>query len=654
MAAEGFAVTLVDLDDEKVARGLALVAKTLDDGVARGLFDAGVAAATLGRISGSSRFADLAAVDLVVEAVFEDFAVKTDVFRRLDQVCGEQTILATNTSSFSVSELAQATRHPARVLGLHYFFHPAKNRLVEVIAGAATDPSCYRRAWRLQEALGKTPIASTDSYGFVVNRFFVPWLVEAVRMLEEGAADIPTIDEGARRAFGIGMGPFELMNVTGIPIAQHAATTLGTAFGALYAPPPLLRTQAESNRHWDLTGSPDASKAQLVGDRLAAVAFYVAAALVGEGVGTIEDTDIGARVGLRWRRGPFEMMNHAGIARAAELVSSYAARWQVAVPELLSAQASAGKPFRFELVRTTVSHGIATIAINRPDAMNALNEDVVSQLEQAFDTAAANPAVTGVVIAGTGKAFVAGADVRYFVKNIEAGTIDRIAAFTERGQSLLRRIATCAKPVVARVHGLALGGGVELALACHAIVATPKATLAFPETGIGIYPGLGGTQRTTRRVGTGLAKWLILTGQTIDASEALAIGLVDAVVSYDELDATIAAIIAAGPRQRQRPTPPAAHQAIADFFDQSDVDALRTGSAVAGAEPRVAKAVKRIAGKAPIALRLAAELIDRGASLPIDEGLRLELSHLREIFSTKDAYEGLSSLGKRPPVFTGT
>jgi enoyl-CoA hydratase/3-hydroxyacyl-CoA dehydrogenase len=653
MAAEGFAVTLVDLDDEKVARGVAIVEKTLADGVTRGLFSADTAAATLRRITGSSRFADLAAVDLVVEAVFEDFAVKTEVFRRLDEVCGEHTILATNTSSYSVSELAHATRHPGRVLGLHYFYHPAKNRLVEVVAGAATDHACYRRAWRLQEALGKTPIASTDSYGFIVNRFFLPWLTEAVRMLEEGAADIPTIDEGARRAFGIGMGPFELMNVTGVPIALHAATTLGKAFGPLYEPPPLLRAQAESNRHWDLAGTADTSKAQLVGERMAAAAFYVAAALVGEGVGTIEDTDIGARVGLRWRRGPFEMMNNAGIARSDELVSEYAARWQVAVPAVLSAQARAGGPFRFELVRTTVADRIATIAINRPDAMNALNEEIVAQLDQAFAVAAADPAVTGIVIAGTGKAFIAGADVRFFVRSLDAGAIDRIAAFTERGQALLRRIETCAKPVVARMHGLALGGGVELALACHAIVATPKATLAFPETGIGIYPGLGGTQRTTRRIGTGLAKWLILTGQTIDANEALAIGLVDAVVSHEELDAAIAGIIAARPRQPPLRTPSAAHQPIADFFDQSDVDTLRAGAAPPDAEPRVARAVKRIGTKAPIALQLAAELIERGAPLPIDEGLRLELAHLREIFSTKDAYEGLSSVGKKQPIFRG-
>ena len=651
MATEGFDVTLVDVDDARVERGLGIIRSTLEAGVERKIFPPATAAAILGRITGTSRFADLAPVDLVVEAVFEDFAVKTDVFRRLDEVCRPDTILATNTSSYSVTELAATTTRPERVLGLHYFFHPAKNRLVEVVPGKATDTRLLRQAWRLQEAMGKTPIASTDSYGFIVNRFFLPWLAEAVRMLEEGVADIATIDEGAKKTFGIGMGPFELMNVTGVPIALHAATTFGRAFGPSYAPPARLRTQAESGTDWDLAGTPDAALFSTVGDRLAAGSCCVAGALVDEGVGTIEDTDIGARVGLRWRRGPFELMNHLGIERARTVVAAYAERWQLPMPSVVEQQARAGRPFTFKLVRTEVNNGVGTLTINRPDAMNALNEEVVAQLETGFAALASDPAVKGIAIAGSGKAFVAGADIRFFVRNIESGHIDRIEAFTRRCQALLRAFETCAKPVIARVHGLALGGGVELALACHAIVATPKATLAFPETGIGIYPGLGGTQRTTRRVGTGLAKWLVLTGQMLTADDALAIGLVDAVVAPEQLDATIASIVANGVARRGAPGVPAGYQALADFFDRHTPDAIRSGAAADAGDQQLAKAVKKVGTKAPIALRIAADLIDRGRNLPLEEGLSLELARLDEIFRSQDALEGLSSLGRKPPVF---
>ena len=655
MATEGFAVTLVDLDDEKVARGLGIIEKTLGDGVGRGVFSAGEASGIQSRIAGTSRFEDLADADLVVEAVFENLEIKKQVFQRLGEVCRPDAILGTNTSSYAVTELAAATTRPERVVGLHYFYHPAKNRLVEVVAGRATDANVYRRAWRLQEALGKTPIASSDSFGFIVNRFFLPWLTEAVRMVEEGLANTATIDEAAKRTFGIGMGPFELMNVTGVPIAFHTATTLGRAFGPLYESPALLEAQTNSGQPWAIAGAVDTAQFAIVGDRLAAAACYVAAALVDEGVGTIEDTDIGARVGLRWRRGPFELMNHYGIERARDLVADFAARWNQPIPNIVATQASTGNPFRFTVVRSETAGGIATLTINRPDAMNALNEAVVSQLETAFHAAAGDPTVTGIVIAGTGKAFVAGADIRFFVRNIEAGTIDAIAAFTKRAQALLRAFETCAKPVVARVHGLAFGGGVEMALACHAIVATPKASLAFPETGIGIYPGLGGTQRTPRRIGPGLAKWLVLSGQTLGADEALAIGLVDKVVPYEQLDAAIVETIASASSRRDAPTAvPDRYRDVAAYFDSNSVDAVLGGTAGITSDVRVAKAVKRIATKAPVALRIAAELIERAPELPIEEGLALELSRLHEIFSTKDAYEGLSSLGRKTPTFTGT
>src|SRR5436309_8714561 len=158
MASEGFRVVLVDLDNEKVARGMQAIERMLADGVARGVFSAARAAEILSLIKPTATFEDLSGADLVVEAVFEDLAVKREVFGRLERVCRRDTILATNTSSFAVSDVAAETNSPERVLGLHYFFHPAKNRLVEVVAGARTDPEVARQAWALQESLGKTPI----------------------------------------------------------------------------------------------------------------------------------------------------------------------------------------------------------------------------------------------------------------------------------------------------------------------------------------------------------------------------------------------------------------------------------------------------------------------------------------------------------------
>jgi len=654
MAAEGFDVVMVDVDERQVARGMGIIAKTLEQGVERRIFKPEVAAGIRGRIAGTADWGRLAEADLVVEAVFEDVAVKRDVFARLDEACRADAVLATNTSSLSVTDLASVTRHPGRVLGLHYFYHPAKNRLVEVVPGEATLAEVARRAWGLQEQMGKTPIASLDRAGFIVNRYFVPWANEAVRVVEEGAADIPTVERASKEAFGAGMGPFELMNVTGVPIAMHAAATLGKAFGPFYAPAALLEKQVLSKTNWDLAGEPDATKLDAVAERMRAVTFYVAAQLVSEGVGSVEDVDIGARVGLRWPRGPFEMMNAYRVERVQDLVEKVTVRFELEVPGILRKHARSVKPFFFRVVRSEILDGIATLTVNRPDAMNALNESVVAQLHDAFRAAAADPEVRGIVIAGAGKAFIAGADIRFFVNNIDAGSIDRIVEFTRAGHALLNDIDRCDKPVVARVHGLALGGGLELALACGTIVATPKASLAFPETGIGIYPGLGGTQRTRARIGVGLTKWLVFTGATISAEEALSVGLVDRVVPHHELDAAIREIIDAGTTGApRRPALTDYHGRLGALFRDHRADDLREGRVDTGGDEALAKNVKRVAAKAPTALRLAERLIEDGADLSLEEGLKLELDHLVEVFGTRDAYEGLSTLGKARPVFEG-
>jgi enoyl-CoA hydratase/3-hydroxyacyl-CoA dehydrogenase len=654
MATEGFDVLLVDVDDEKVARGLATIERTLKEAVDRGIMKADRTRAIRDRIRGTSRYEDLAPADLVVEAVFEDFALKQDVFRKLEAVCRPDAILATNTSSYLVSEIAKATRHPGRVIGLHYFFHPAKNRLVEVVAGATSDHDIVHRAWMLQEQLGKIPIASADASGFVVNRFFVLWILEAIRLLEEGVANAVTIDEIARRTFGVGMGPFELMNVSGVPIALHASTTIGNAFGPLYGPTPLLRTQVESGQLWPLDGNVDGSVERVVAERMQAGVFLAAAALVEEGVGMAEETDIGARVGLRWPGGPFEMMNRMGTAKALDLVSALAAKWQMPVPANLAIAGRTNQPYLLEMVRSRRDNGVVTIAINRPDVMNAMNETVADQLSGIFRRAAADASTTGIVIAGSGRSFIAGADIRFFIQNIERHELGRTRKMTEDLQALLLEMQNCPKPVVARVHGLALGGGVEIALACDYIVATPNASFGFPETGIGIYPGLGGTQRTTRRIGTGLTKWLLCTGQIISAEEALAIGLIDAVASRDEFDAAVAKFAAGPPAAERRPgSAPAAFQGLAAFFDANDVEAIRAGRAPTGGDARLERAMSAVATKAPIALRIAASLVDEGARVPLEEGLRKELAYLEQAFSTADALTGLLSIGKSRPEFVG-
>ncbi len=655
IAAEGYTVVLLDLDDEKVARGVENIRRTVARGVERGVFRAKDAEALMERVHGTSRWEDLAQVDLVVEAVFEDLEVKREVFQHLGEVCRPHTILATNTSSFYVKDLASVTAHPERVIGLHYFYHPAMNRLVEVIGHSGSDSEALQAAWASQEGIGKTPIRSSDAPGFVVNRFFVPWVNEAVRMLDEGVADIPTIEWAAKKAFRIGMGPFQLMNVTGVPISLHAANTLGSELGAFYMPAAGLKAQVDSGANWPLEGKVDESRYDVIADRLLGLTFYVASKLVDEGVGTAEDTDIGARVGLRWAKGPFELLNRVGVDRARLLAEAVARPYGLEIPELLAKADPAGIPLR--LVSFGRNHGMSRISLNRPASLNALDSETVLQLENAIGLARADGG-KGIVLGGTGKAFIGGADVKFFLEHLEHGEVEPILAFAARGQALFDELNGGSEPVVARVHGMALGGGVELALACDWIVASPKASFTFPETGIGIYPGLGGTQRLARRIGLPLAKWMVYTGEQVDATTAAVLGLIDAVATFAELDATCALYATRGiSTDREAPTtaPGPEWQPIWDFFLHNTVDEILSGRAETGGHPQLEKAVQRMARKSYHALCEAERVFDEGRELPLKDALRLELDGLREVFGHPDALAGISALvAGETPVFEKT
>ena len=251
-AQEGLNVVMIDLKEEYVKKGLEGIASLLDQAVERKIFGPEKKAEVLARIKGSADLKDAARADLVIEAVFEDKQVKSDLFAQLNKVCKPEAVLATNTSSFKVGDLAAASGRPKNFVGLHFFYHPAKNRLLEVVPGSETSDTALALARKYAVVTSKTDIETADAPGFAVNRFFVPWLNESVRILREGIANIPTIDAAAKEAFKIGMGPFELMNVTGVPIAYHSTQTLGQELGKFYETCPLLAEQAGKGL-WDLS-----------------------------------------------------------------------------------------------------------------------------------------------------------------------------------------------------------------------------------------------------------------------------------------------------------------------------------------------------------------------------------------------------------------
>jgi enoyl-CoA hydratase/3-hydroxyacyl-CoA dehydrogenase len=656
IAQEGINVVMVDIKEEFVERGINTIRQTLKEAVERKILNSEQLHDVLSRIIGTCDFEMVADADLVIEAVFEDKQVKHDLFEKLDRICSDKTILATNTSSFYVHEFADKTARPDRFVGLHYFFHPAKNRLLEVIPHAKTSAETVEKSLLAARLHGKTAIVVKDAPGFAVNRFFVPFLNEAARMLEEGVAAIPTIEEAAKQAFKIGMGPFELMNVTGIPIAVHASTTLGNELGPFYATAEMLKAQKDKNVNWDLSGDVDESKLEAIKDRFYGVCLGVAAALVDEGVASIEDTDRGAKIGLRWLMGPFEIMNKIGIEKTFKAVEAITQRYpDFKMPQVLAQQYESGKPFAFNFVDFEVKDAVAYITINRPEAMNAFNETVVAQLRQRFDDAEAKTDVKAIVFQGAGKAFVAGADIKYFVDKIKADRIADIAEFTRKGHELLVDIENSDKLTIALLDGLSLGGGSELALACQAIVATPAGSMGFTETGIGIIPGLGGMLRLARHVGPELTKYYIFTGSPIRAEDAQKLGIITRLVAPAEAASAINELVSAGKpdKYRQREIPEQ-FKVLAQMGSSENADRLLNGQPPEGVPAELAaKTAKFVSYKAPLALKIASEIIDEQVGKSIADAVEIELGRLNEIFSTADALEGLSSLGRKKPEYKG-
>ncbi|UCE75031.1 MAG: hypothetical protein JSV56_04830 [Methanomassiliicoccales archaeon] len=352
----GFEVWMVDVKDEFIKKGFATIEKTLQKGVELGKVTEDQSKQIIKNIHGTTNMGEAAeGVSLVVEAIFEDLTVKKELFTKLDGLCKEDVIFASNTSSLSITELAKTTKREDRFAGLHFFYPAAINRLVEVIAGEKTSPKTMDNLMDISRTLGKIPIKAKDAPGFAVNRFFVPWLNEACRMLEDDMANIPTIDKAAKEAFGIGMGPFVLMNATGIPIAYHSQESLHKGLGDFYKPSAKLKLQFESNEIWDLTGEIQEDAIESVKERFLGVMFGVACQLVEEEVALKEDTDRGATIGLRWAAGPFAMMNEVGIKKSLDFVNAVAekSKGTFKVPDILRKQAEGNKPWDLKTVRVT-------------------------------------------------------------------------------------------------------------------------------------------------------------------------------------------------------------------------------------------------------------------------------------------------------------
>ena len=241
-AQAGCTVVVREISEERLNKGLASIEKSLNKFVEKGTLSAADRDATRGRLRGTTRIEDLKDSDLVVEAIIEQLPDKRELYAALDKICRKNTIFASNTSSLSITEMAFMTSRPERFIGLHFFNPVPLMKLVEVIRTIATDPKVYEDAVAFAGRVGKVPVRTSDRTGFIVNRLLVPYLLDAVRVLEEGVASIEDIDNSMKLGCGYPMGPLTLLDFVGNDTTYYIANIMFDEFReARFAPPPLLK-----------------------------------------------------------------------------------------------------------------------------------------------------------------------------------------------------------------------------------------------------------------------------------------------------------------------------------------------------------------------------------------------------------------------------
>ncbi|WP_336136349.1 3-hydroxyacyl-CoA dehydrogenase/enoyl-CoA hydratase family protein [Natronomonas amylolytica] len=626
VALAGYSVTMRDIKDEFVEDGYEDIEWSVEKLAEKGRIDE-APADVLDRIDTTTDLeAAVAEADLVIEAAPEEMDIKHDIFSDLDEFTHDEAILASNTSSLPITEIAEATDRPEQVVGMHFFNPPVKMDLVEVIYGQETSDETAETTYEFVESIDKTPIyVRKDVRGFVVNSVLGPFGDEAGWMVSNGEAEIREADATMVHERGYPMGPFELGDLTGIDIGYHVRKEAGQPV------PPIVEEKVEAEELGQKTGKgyydyedgdgadygPDDVSEDFDWLRIEARIINEAAKLIGNDVATPDAIDTGLRLGAGFPEGPCRRADKIGLDEVLDKLETLyeetgADRYEPAdYLEELVAEGNTGEDagagfYEYgedsERDYTTINvdlndDGLLEVELDRPARMNALNDDMMDEIVHVLENADLDE-VRAVTFEGAGdRAFSAGADITGF-SGIDPHEVEVTPVF--------QTVNDFPRPTLAKIDGFCLGGGHELALACDLRIATEDSSFGFPEINLGLLPGGGGTQRAIRMLSEARAKELVFRGERIDAETAEDWGLINRAVPAEEFDDT-----------------------VEEFLDD-------------------------LVNGAPIALRKAKKVMNKGRDQDIAAGLELESQAFGLLLTTDDMMEGASAfMEDRDPDFEG-
>ena len=597
-AQSGFNVGVIDIENKILEMASQTLDKELASAQKAGIFTPMQVEKIKDRILSTTSYEEACPgknLKLVIETATEDIEIKKKIFKTLDELCQPEVILATNSSSLDTNMLAAVTKRPDKVVWMHYFYLPHKNRAGEFAGTDTASVESVAAAGKYMKMAGKvaTPILNSRKGG-AADVIFVSLLLEAARMVEEGF-DIPSVEAAGQKAYSMPVGFLGLMDATGIPLGiktmyifsdpSDAEDPLYKVYKNFFTPPDSYKKISEkyeeaedkSSVKWvspeDAQKKPDdPGKVDNLTNRFLAVGFMTAVECVEAGVIDMNEVDKLCQNAFLWRKGPFELMNEMGIGEVMQIVTermelSHKNEINFPIPQLLIKQAQANEPWRLKdspIILSSEYGGLcARVMISNPRAANALDSRVFDELEDAFHKANSEEEVQAIIFDSAPiKTFIAGANVPDFISNIQAGHFKEIVEETARWQDILfHKMTGGGKPKVAIVDGATFGGGVEVALAFaqdpdSIVIATERTSFTFPETRLGIYPGLRGTLTLPRVIyqktgdaekAVALSRYYILAGGTPTASPRILkhLGMADLLVASRSRDDVAEALVRA-------------------------------------------------------------------------------------------------------------